>query len=165
MSEVFVSLAAFLRPPPPAPPEYVPRDAETDGERYAEAACSDELAAEHAAAIGAVRRFRAGLADALDAAVQRAMERIASDVLARELQIAPVELAAIVAKARERLFDERVLAVRVHPTQRDALASLHLEAHLDERLAPGDVVLELRSGTIDLLLRTRLAIALAASDA
>ncbi len=159
MSDGFVPLAAFLRPLPPPPPETfdvaMANDVAQDG-------AFDDLAQEYAAVFSAIRRFRAGIADAIDASVQRVLEHVAENVVARELQIAPPEIGAIVAKARERIDGERVLSVRVHPTQRDALATLQLETHEDARLVPGDIVVELRSGTIDLRLRTRLAMALAA---
>ena len=160
MSENFVPLAAFLRPPPPALPEAL--EIKVLDEGSAGVARSDDLAAEYAAVFSSIRRFRAGIADALDAAVQRLLEEVAENVVARELQIAPPDITAIVAKARERATAERVITVRVHPAQRKALATLNLDVHEDERLQPADVVVELRSGTIDLRLRTRIAIALTA---
>jgi|HubBroStandDraft_5_1064220.scaffolds.fasta_scaffold75557_2 flagellar biosynthesis/type III secretory pathway protein FliH len=160
MSESFIPLAAFLRPPP-GPMPILERLAEVSS---AGDEPTDEIAQEYALAFSAIRRFRAGIADALDAAIQRLLLHIGESVVARELQIAPPDLAAIVAKARERAVAERAVAVRVHPTQRHLLAALSVEIHEDDRLAPGDVVLELRNGTIDLRLRTRLAMALAACE-
>jgi flagellar biosynthesis/type III secretory pathway protein FliH len=160
MSENFVPLAAYLRPPPPAPPEAF--DVQILDE-IAGVARPDAVATEYASVFSSIRRFRAGIADALDAAVQRLLEQIAENVVARELQIASPDIAAIVAKARERAA-ERIVAVRVHPAQREALATLDLEVHEDGRLQPGDVVIELRSGTIDLRLRTRMAMALTACE-
>ena len=160
MSEGFVPLAAFLRPPPVfEAPELQVGDADGD-----ETFQSGDVARELAAALSAIRRFRAGVADALDAAVQSLLARIAEDVLSRELRIAPPEIAAIVAKARERNAADRVIAVRVHPAHRNALATLQVDVHTDDRLAHGDAVLEVRSGTIDVRLRTRLAAALAACE-
>lgn len=159
MSEGFVPLAVFLRPPPPQQALDVPREDRND----AGVTPADDIATEYAAAFSAVRRFRAGLADALDAAVQRLLLQIAENVVARELQVAPPDIAAIVAKARERAADERIIAVRVHPAQRHALTTLNVEAQEDDRLAPGDIVIELQSGTIDLRLRARLAMALVAA--
>jgi flagellar biosynthesis/type III secretory pathway protein FliH len=52
--------------------------------------------------------------------------------------------------------------VRVHPRDRHSLDSLEIDSVLDETLVPGDVIAELRSGTIDLRLRARLESALAA---
>jgi flagellar biosynthesis/type III secretory pathway protein FliH len=161
MSESFIPLAAFLRPPPGPMPMLEERMAAV---AFAGDEPTDEIAQEYALVFSAIRRFRAGIADALDAAIQRLLLHIGESVVARELQIAPPDLAAIVAKARERAAAERAIAVRVHPTQGHLLATLSVETHEDDRLAPGDVVLELRSGTIDLRLRTRLAMALAACE-
>ena len=107
-----------------------------------------------------MRRFRAALADALDVAVQQLLAEIAENVLARELRLAGADVAAVVAKTRERFSNERVLTVRVHPRDRNALRGLEIDAVVDESLAPGDVIAELRSGTIDLRLRARLENAL-----
>lgn len=159
MSEEFVSLAAILRPQsrkePPSPDLSNP-----SGVEPAVAPLSRETATEHAAALGAVRRFRAAVADALDVAVRRLLGEVAADVLARELRVEAADIASIVAKARERYLQERILVVRVNPRERGALAELDVETVPDATVAPGDVIAELRSGTIDLRLRTRLALAL-----
>ena len=98
---------------------------------------------QYAATFGAIRRFRAALADALDVAVQQLLEEIAENVLARELTVAGADVASIVAKTRERFSSERVLRVRVHPRDRSALDSLEIDSVLDETLVPGDVIAEL----------------------
>ncbi|MFY9738744.1 MAG: FliH/SctL family protein [Candidatus Cybelea sp.] len=152
MSEGFIPLARFLSPPLPEPA----------GEPLAPSLQQVESVGEYAATFGALRRFRAALADALDVAVQQLLAEIAENVLARELRLAGADIAAVVAKARERFFNERILTVRVHPRDRNALGSLEIDAVVDESLAPGDVIAELRSGTIDLRLRARLENALAA---
>ena len=137
---------SFLKIPPPASRSRRSRPAET--------------VTEYVATFGAVRRFRAALADALDVAVQQLLAEIAENVLARELRLAGADVAAVVAKTRERFSNERVLTVRVHPRDRNALRGLEIDAVVDESLAPGDVIAELRSGTIDLRLRARLENAL-----
>jgi flagellar assembly protein FliH len=162
MAERFVPLAAFLRPPPVAESLAVPAPAAAD-ESAAAPSLPQGVAGEHVAALGAVRRFRAALADALEVAVQNLLREIAENVLARELSLAPADVASIVAKTRERFAPERVLAVRIHPLDRDALGELEVEKILDETLARGDAVAELHGGTIDLRLRSRLEFALAAS--
>jgi flagellar biosynthesis/type III secretory pathway protein FliH len=123
---------------------------------------SEESLTQYAATFGAIRRFRAALADALDVAVQRLLAEIAENVLARELTVAGADVAAVVAKTRERFSSERVLTVRVHPRDRNVLGGLEIDSVIDETLVPGDVIAELRSGTIDLRLRARLESALAA---
>ncbi|MEO7201186.1 MAG: hypothetical protein ABI431_00970, partial [Candidatus Tumulicola sp.] len=48
------------------------------------------------------RRFRAALADALALSLERLLRDVACDVLARELLLAPPDVAAIAARALER---------------------------------------------------------------
>jgi flagellar biosynthesis/type III secretory pathway protein FliH len=162
MSEGFVPLARFLRPPPPEPLVSSLPQAPAAGERLAPCSHSEETFTQYAATLGSIRRFRAALADALDVAVQRLLAEIAENVLARELTVAGADVAAVVAKTREQFSSERVLTVRVHPRDRNALGSLEIDSILDETLVPGDIIAELRSGTIDLRLRARLESALAA---
>jgi flagellar biosynthesis/type III secretory pathway protein FliH len=159
MSEGFIPLARFLSPPPPEPVALaLPQSAA--GEPLVLLSHPAGTFPEYAATFGVVRRFRAALADALDVAVQQLLAEIAENVVARELTLAGADVAAVVAKTRERFLNERVLRVRVHPRDRNALCGLEIDVVLDENLSPGDVIAELRSGTIDLRLRTRLEEAL-----
>jgi flagellar biosynthesis/type III secretory pathway protein FliH len=155
MSDEFVPLALFLRPalsepaiePAPqaaAPPAAIALDPP-----------------EHEEALRASRRFRAALADALDAALQELLRAVASEVLARELRLAGPDVAAIVATALDRFAGERIISVRVHPQDCAALGALPIERVADDSLAPGDVRVELQWGTIDLTLDARLDAALA----
>jgi flagellar biosynthesis/type III secretory pathway protein FliH len=148
MSEEFVRLADYLR---------------TEGNSVEVVAQSPEPACEHSSkptetdeALRAARIFRAALSEALDVALRDLLVRIGRDVLARELQLAPADVGAIVRAARGRSRDGEVLAVRVHPAELDALASCEIATVPDASLARGDVVLELRSGTIDVSLPARL---------
>lgn len=138
-------LAAFLTPTAEAPPEttapvptesLVPEDLETT--------------------LRAARRFRAALSDALDAALPELLRAIAEEVLARELRLEPAAIARVVATALERAGEEHVVAIRIHPGEREALAPLGLITVSDPSLARGDCRVELRSGTIDASLRSRL---------
>jgi flagellar biosynthesis/type III secretory pathway protein FliH len=164
MSESFVPLAAILRPPPAE--DFVesspPALTDDDETKLESPPGGGELSAEWAATYGEMRRFRAGVLDALEVAVRQLLGEIAENVLARELQLGAADIASIVAKARERFRSQRILTVRVHPDDRDALGELAIERIVDDRLSPGDVIAELQSGTIDLRLRTRLEIVLAA---
>jgi flagellar biosynthesis/type III secretory pathway protein FliH len=155
MSDAFVPLAVFLRPvahelgiepSPPAAPAGV---------------AIAPIATEPDETIRAVRRFRAGLADALDAGVQRLLAAIAREVLARELRLGAAEVGAIVSSALNRFAGETILAVRAHPADLDALAGVELARITDDALQPGDILLQLRSGTIDLTLAARLEAVLA----
>ncbi|HEY2475685.1 MAG TPA: FliH/SctL family protein [Candidatus Cybelea sp.] len=164
MREEFVPLSLALRPPPA--PDITPDAAAAEPRREPEcrALPDDQVAAEHAATFGALRRFRAALADALDIAVARLLAEIAENVLARELHLGAADVASIVAKARERFLRERIVAVRVHPYDREALEPLELQKITDSTLERGDVIAELHAGTIDLRLRARLEAAITASQ-
>lgn len=158
----FVPLTAFLRPPRLCDVPFA-SDLEDAAAGDAMQPADVQTEAGYEQTIGACRRFQAGLADAIDAGVVRLLAEVAENVLARELMLRSADLASIVAKAQERLLDERIVAVRVHPSDRDALSELQLEKVGDTSLRPGDIVLELRSGTIDLRLRARVEAALGAA--
>ncbi|HEY6450599.1 MAG TPA: FliH/SctL family protein [Candidatus Cybelea sp.] len=156
MSDNFVPLASFLRPvaqkpvvEPPPPAEGPTADP-----------CDD-----YNETLRAARRFRAGLSDALETAVEQMLPKIAKEVLARELQLADADVAAILSAALDRFAGDTVLCVRAHPRDWAALAGFELERVADASLQPGDVRLDLRSGTIDLTLAARLDAALAACSA
>jgi flagellar biosynthesis/type III secretory pathway protein FliH len=151
VSDVFVPLASFLRPALPEPPAAALEPSPP---------CVT-LPAECEEAIRAARRFRAGLADALDAALPPVLDAIARDVLARELRLEGADVAALVEAALDH-FGGDVVRVCVHPHDFDALAHLELERLADGMLDPGDIRIELRSGTIDLSLQARLDAALRA---
>jgi len=149
MSERFVPLAAYLRPETPAIevfPEVVPQAVHPDIEE----------------AIGAARRFRAAVADAVEAALTPLLHEIADNVLGRELKIAPADVAAVVAAALARFEKERVLVIRAHCEDLEALAAFGIECVADSRLGRGEMFFEVRSGTIDLRFAARLEAALAA---
>jgi flagellar biosynthesis/type III secretory pathway protein FliH len=149
----FTPLASVLRPARPAP-----LDAES---APAASASSPTIPTEYADALGAARRFRAGLRDALDVAVTQCLQRIARDVLARELRLAKPDVKAIVDAALESCGAENVLSIRANPRDVDALSAVGLELIGDETMRPGDITLMLRCGTIDLTLAARLENALA----
>lgn len=153
MPDRFVPLAAFVRPPATADPiEPPPRVACGDAGRDA----GSEGAAELAETIGDIRRFRAALADALDAAVETLLLDIAAGVLARELRLAPCDLAAIVTRALERFGESEPLLIRVHPQELAAIGGCGAPVVADEGLRRGDACIDLRSGTIDATLGARL---------
>lgn len=145
----FTPLAAFLAPKVPEtlrePPQPQP---------VAAPECEEVLRA--------VRRFHAGLRDAVDAAVPELLRAIARDVLARELNLGCAEIRPIVRAALEHFGSQRVLAVRAHPAEIDLLRDIALARIPDDDLQPGDIRIELRSGTIDLTLPARLETVLVA---
>ena len=155
MSGLYVPLTIFLRPVPP-------RALEESTSPPAPQASSVPDSPEQGEALRAARRFHAALADALETAVNALLPMIARDVLGRELRLGEADVAAIVTATLDRFAGERVLAVRAHPRDCDALSGIELERIADDALEPGDVRIDLHSGTIDLTLKTRLDTALAA---
>jgi hypothetical protein len=106
------------------------------------------------------RLFRAVLADAFDALAAELIRALAADVLGRELQLAPVDVALLVRRlVAERRADDP-LAVRVCPADADLACELPVVA--DPELRPGDAVLVCRNGEIDARLAVRLEHVLAA---
>jgi flagellar biosynthesis/type III secretory pathway protein FliH len=147
----FVPLHAALRALPDEPAvdepsgQSPPIPAEPD-------ACEEEASA----VISEIRRFRAAVADAFDYEVRELLRDVAATVLARELLLSPADIATIVEESRSRFTREAVLAVRVHPTEMELLASLDVDVFPDPALRRGDVAIDLRSGSIDLSLGARL---------
>lgn len=113
-------------------------------------------------ALVAARRFHAALADALEAVLERLLNDLACDVLARELRLAPAEIAAIAKRALERAATDVPVAVRAHPDELPRLAELGIAVIADSALRYGDVALDVQSGTIDASLGARLACVLEA---
>jgi hypothetical protein len=112
------------------------------------------------AAVREARLFRARLADAFDDAAARLLRELATDVLARELRLAPCDLAAIVRGIGERA---PVVRVRIAACDAAALAGGPLlrgcDAAVveDPALAGGDAIVELAGGALDARLGVRLA--------
>jgi flagellar biosynthesis/type III secretory pathway protein FliH len=159
MPEGFVPLDEFFRR------ATVVRSADENASGLAAAAAStlvveeadgQEYAPELIEALAAARRFRAALADAVDAAVDDLLRGIACDVLARELMLKPADVASIAAGALKRYAADSPVRVRAHPDETSALAGLDLPIVADSDLRRGDVAIDVRTGTIDASLGARL---------
>lgn len=112
-------------------------------------------------ALADARRFRAALAEALDAALTELLRDVSCEVLGRELQLAPADVSAIACDALKRYDADVPLRLRAHPDDAPRLEALELPIILDAALRRGDVTIELRSGTIDASLGARLEALLA----
>jgi hypothetical protein len=110
-----------------------------------------------AGALRDARLFRARLADAFDDAVARLVRELAADVLARELRLAPCEIAALVRRVLQRA---PVIRVRVAPADVGFVRGVPVLA--DPALAVGDAIIELGRGELDARLGVRLAAVLEA---
>jgi hypothetical protein len=109
------------------------------------------------AALRDVRIFRAALADALESELSDLSRDVAIAILARELELAPVDVRAIARRALERAASHEVLSIRVHPSELNVLEDCELPASGDPALRRGDVAIDVRSGTIDATLGARLS--------
>jgi len=145
--EGFRSLAELLRAP------HDERAYEETPQEMREEAGPREI--DEFAAAREVRLFRAHLMEALDAAIETLCNDIATEVVGRELRLAPAEIKAILQRALERYAAEGPVCIRVHPDDADLLAC-EIPLVGDCALRRGDAVLELRNGTIDASLGVRL---------
>jgi Flagellar assembly protein FliH len=157
MHDTFVSLHDFLRVPEPQCDPLV--ECTSDEEPIAEALLESESSPSEDI-LSDISRFRASLADALDARVEHLLCEIACSVLARELRLAEVDLRAVVMRELE-LGGEPPLRARAHPDDLASLNGCGCAVVADAALRHGDVVFELRCGTISATLGCRLEGALA----
>jgi flagellar biosynthesis/type III secretory pathway protein FliH len=148
MPDGFVPLDRALRPTPEPPT--------VSGDLATTVVSTNEAEPDLEDAAAEARRFRAALADALALSLERLVRDVACDVLARELLLAPPDVAAIAARALERYLDDGPLQLRVHPDDRGACDTLDFRVVTDKRLRAGDVVLDVRCGSIDASLGARL---------
>lgn len=146
MADTFVSFDRYLRAQETPP--------QIERER---ASVSDDVAEAQIAGLREVRLFRACLADALDALRESLLRDLAATVLARELQIAPAEIESIAAQALERLVEDEPVRLLACSADLPALAAIPLPVRADARLRRGDLLVEVRFGTIDVSLGVRLA--------
>ena len=102
-------------------------------------------------ALREARLFRARLADAFAEASQRLLRELACEVLARELRLAPCDLAALVQRVRECV---PVVRVRVAAADLGAVTGVPVVADL--ALQAGDAIVELAGGALDARLGVRL---------
>jgi flagellar assembly protein FliH len=150
MRDGFTSLAAMLLPPSNA----IAESAEFAGAVDAVEDDSERLC-EEGDLVRSVCLFHARIREALEDAVDRLLLDVASEVLARELQLAPVAIERIVDAALQRYVSEAPVRVRVHPNDVQAL-NCGVPVVGDDSLAHGDAVVELRDGLLDATLGVRL---------
>ena len=154
MRDGFRSFAELLAPVPVAP---VAPDAES---MQPEPAAAPRESCACVQTLRDVRLFRARVAEAVDASVHMLLQDVAAEVLARELEIATADVAAIVRRAIARFDADEPLRVRVAPSERDVAAAVPV--HVDHELREGDAIVEFTSGSVDARLGTRFACVLEA---
>ena len=152
MPEAFVSLREWLAPSESVeiaqPLESAPLLIEED---------DDE--GEYLDVVREVRFFRAALREALNDHVRMLVREIAVEVVSRELQLAPTDIAQIVERACARYAQP--LSIRVHPSEAHEVRGFD-DVVSDESIRRGDVMLIVCGGEVDASLGMRLARVLAA---
>ena len=155
MAAEFVALADLLRAPDAR--AVAVEAPEVPAVSCAPSSRDDASAGDVDTALRDARLFRARLADAFDDAAARLLRELAADVLARELRLAPCDLAELVRRAGEHA---PVVRVRVAACDVRALAGTPVVA--DPALGRGDAIVELAGGALDARLGVRLATVLEA---
>ena len=156
MDERFATLAEWLC----ADGASVLEAAEDPGEveapdSTADAPCAGEDADLADDVFSSIRCVRAALEDAIEMMRADLIADIAAEIVGRELRLAPAELDTIVETAVARYADESPCVVRVNPTDVEKITS-GVRVVPDSSLRTGDVVVEVRAGSIDARLGTRL---------
>ena len=113
------------------------------------------------AAIAQARLMRAAIEDVCIARIAQLTCDLAVAILGRELRLAPVDIRAVALATLEEARADEPLAVRVHPDEVAAVHGLGARVVADAALRCGDVVLDVRHGSIDARLGTRLDVLLA----
>jgi hypothetical protein len=154
----FVPLDVWLRggTAVPAAPEGLAPTASVaaDPEPARDPAASPEAAAATAALLGDLRRFRARLADALDAAGATLIRELAYAVLGRELLLAPADVATLARRILAEHPAARPLEIRHAP---DEAPGIDLPCVADPALASGDLIVRFADGCVDAQIGVRLA--------
>jgi flagellar biosynthesis/type III secretory pathway protein FliH len=155
MLETFVPLREWLAPVVPAP-MFTPEPELPEESELASIPVEED---EYHDVMREVRFFRAALRESLEERTQMLVREIAIEVVARELELAPADIAGIVESACARYAPP--LSIRVHPDEASELRGLE-NVVADTSIRRGDVMLSIASGTIDASLGMRLVRALSA---
>jgi len=148
MPEEFCSLVTWLQQRNTSPPP-----ADTVADRIAVA--PPETSVETLESLREARLFRAKLADALDVAVAALLHAIATDVVAREMQLAPCDVRAIAERAAESA-NVPIACVRVHADDAAAFEGSGFTVYCASGLRRGDLCVSLEGGELDATLAVRL---------
>jgi len=157
--EDFVSLAAILASGGRTPAPIAERAAsETGAEPRAEAgAPGGPSGAVSAADLGAeLARLHLAAAEALERRAASLLEGLAREVLARELQLAPVDLRALVAEALAAFHDDKPFAFVLSAEEADRFEGA-VPVRADPSLRSGDLIVEVRDGAFESHLHFRLS--------
>jgi len=157
MAEDFVSFASLLTVQPreevPTPPPISRPPVDAPPAR----AASPQLVALLASFASEIVRLRARATEIVENEAEALLQQIAARVLVRELELAPADIAALCASVRDEWREAHPIRFRVAAEDMPRLTSLGELLEPDPSLPPGDLVVDLADGTLDLRLGTRLA--------
>ncbi len=103
--------------------------------------------------------LRVAACESFEDAVRRLLERLAREVLGRELALAPCDLGALLAAARAELEAHEPLCLVTAPGERQEWPR-PFQHRSDPSLSRGDLYIEVRDGAFDASLNVRLRRAL-----
>jgi flagellar biosynthesis/type III secretory pathway protein FliH len=136
VDERFISLAAFVRGPAPAAGPVAPAVVRGVID-FAHADLATELSLMRLAALEAFERSTA-----------QALRLFASDVLARELALSPADIEALVKRALASFAEHEPVAISVSPSDAERVRA-QVPVRIDPALEAGDLVVQVRDGTLE----------------
>ncbi len=92
--------------------------------------------------------MRLAALEAYERARLRLLESLADEVLARELQLAPADIAVLARRALAAFAEQEPLALVLAPQDAERVA-LALPVRADPALEPGDLIVEVRDGEVE----------------
>ena len=114
--------------------------------------CACERGALHDVAL-----FRATLREMLESRTHELLAKLAEDILARELVLAPPDIRALVTRALADCDAREVLEIRLAPHDAARFPLSDVAIRVDAGLVAGEMVIETRSGTFESRLPVRVA--------
>jgi flagellar biosynthesis/type III secretory pathway protein FliH len=148
VADDFRSLASILREQRTAPQAYVDRAPICEPAPQPSDPQEMAIAGEAASFCDEIALARIAVFEAYERAVARLIEVTARDLLARELALAPADIAALAGRALRMFADEEPVALVVAPADAP-LVNVEIPVRVDPSLTPGDLVVVVRDGLID----------------
>jgi len=121
----------------------------------------DAVAAVISEGLNELARLRARAAEAFETQVETMLAEVVQTVLARELALAPADVAEIVRRSLADFQASGPVRVRVSPEEAESLSAV-VPVVADDALFVGDVVVDVADGSLDLRLGTRISAVLRA---
>jgi hypothetical protein len=103
-----------------------------------------------------IAMLRLRVVESFERARKRLLYRFAQDVLVRELHLQPVDIEAIARKALDAFAEEAIVSLAVSSADAACLRG-NARVCVDERLEPGDLIVDVCDGSFESPLRLRVA--------